>query len=361
MLALGTSRFVPYSILHQRYHRQTDHANKTRPDLRLDIELIITNNITGTSRDPIFRFRERTRWDQPPAENLTSRIFYDAYHDAPSPQLNYNGKRSQDPNHNCTQDVRAATPTTTTPPSATKNAYPCPNCGADHRATECPDPKCYVYQTTLPSAAARQAHYLANHKHESKRERFEPTPTRNHYTPPTSPFLSCSAEDMTNNQSPYDSGHESSYSHASGPGHPPSSRRNSDIDEQVDRYIREQRVATLIFYTPIATTLTLPQSHDTQQRDRHIALSHRLLAALPHSITHDPVLLNIARACIQDIAHSNPANNATYTNLPPSFRDIIFPTAFSYLHITDPLIPSPNPYIDEANDDPPPHWCTRQR
>ena len=42
MLALGTSMFTPYSILHQRY-RQTDHANKTWADLRLDIELIITS------------------------------------------------------------------------------------------------------------------------------------------------------------------------------------------------------------------------------------------------------------------------------------------------------------------------------
>jgi hypothetical protein len=83
MLALGTSRFAPHSIiLHQRY-RQTDHANKTWADLRLDIELIITNNFTGTSRDPFFRTRERTRWDPAPAENRTSRILYDAYHDAP--------------------------------------------------------------------------------------------------------------------------------------------------------------------------------------------------------------------------------------------------------------------------------------
>jgi hypothetical protein len=185
MLALGTSsRFAPYSILHQRY-RQTDHANKTWADLRLDIELIITNNFTGTSRDPFFRTRERTRWDPAPAENRASRILYDAYHDAPSSQqTNYNGKRSQDPNHNGPQDVRAATPTTTTPPSATKNAYPCSNCSADHRATECPDPKCYICNIILPSAAARQEHYLTHHKHESKRARFGPIPTRNHYTPP---------------------------------------------------------------------------------------------------------------------------------------------------------------------------------
>ena len=53
ILPLGTSLFTPYSILHQRY-RQTDHANKTWADLRrLDIELIIANNINGISRDPI--------------------------------------------------------------------------------------------------------------------------------------------------------------------------------------------------------------------------------------------------------------------------------------------------------------------
>ena len=49
-----------------------------------------------------------------------------------------------------------------------------------------------------------------------------------------------------NNPSPYDSGYDSSFSTASGPGQPPSSRGNSDIDDQVDRYIRDQRVATLI-------------------------------------------------------------------------------------------------------------------
>ena len=71
MLAIGTSMFAPYSILHQRY-RLTDHANKTWADIRLDIELIITNNTTGNSRDPIFRNRERNRWDQAPADNRAS-------------------------------------------------------------------------------------------------------------------------------------------------------------------------------------------------------------------------------------------------------------------------------------------------
>jgi hypothetical protein len=96
MLALGTSMFSPYSILHQRY-RQTDHANKTWADLRLNIELIITNNTTGTSRDPVFRNRERSRWDQAPADNRASRTLYDAYQDtSSSSQLNHNSKRPHD-------------------------------------------------------------------------------------------------------------------------------------------------------------------------------------------------------------------------------------------------------------------------
>ena len=53
------------------------------------------------------------------------------------------------------------------------------------------------------------------------------------------------------NPSPYDIGYDSSFSTASGPGKPPSSRGNSDIDDQVDRYIRDQRVV-IIFNDPSA-------------------------------------------------------------------------------------------------------------
>ena len=98
----------------------------------------------------------------------------------------------------------------------------------------------------------------------------------------------------------------------------PSSRGNSDIDDQVDRYINEQRVATLISDTPSATKTTIPQTHDTQQRDRNIALSHRLLAALPHSI-----------------------NNLTH-----SLRDIAPPAASDNPSTSEPLIPNETPYID---------------
>jgi hypothetical protein len=60
------------------------------------------------------------------------------------------------------------------------------------------------------------------------------------------------------NPSPYDSGYDSSFSTASRPGHPPSSRGNSDIDDQVDRYIRDQRVATIVHDTPSPTLTTSP-------------------------------------------------------------------------------------------------------
>ena len=140
MLALGTSTFSPYSILHQRY-RQTDHANKTWADLRLDIELIISNNTTGTSRDPIFRNRKRNRWDQAPADNRASRTMYDAYQDASSSHLNHNNKRptiltnptstmsAQQPQHHRHphQQPRIPTPAPTAKPTTALLNAPTPN------------------------------------------------------------------------------------------------------------------------------------------------------------------------------------------------------------------------------------------
>ena len=180
---------------------------------------------------------------------------------------------------------------------------------------------------TIPTAP--QAHPIRNH-----------TP-RSHHTPPISPFLSRSAEDMTN-PSPHDSGHDSSYFNASGPGHPPSSRGNSDIDDQVDRCIRDQRFGTLISDNPTTNRPNLPQSHTTQQRDRNIALFHRLIANLPSPITLDPELFATARAYISDIAHSDPAHYVTYSTLPTIFRNLVlnnFPTAASALPMTPLPIP----------------------
>ena len=360
MLALGSSIHAPYSILAQRY-RQTDHANKTWTDLRQDIELIITNNNIGTSRDLGFRQRERPtrdwrptthRLDQPPSESRASRTLYTAYHDAPSSNPSpHNNKRTID-HSQYPSDVRAATPTSGTPSPALKMAYPCSNCGADHRSIECDNPKCFICQVTFPSSAARQAHYLSIHKRDSKRARFgqDHTSTRSQYTPPTSPFLSRSVEDM-HNPSPYDSGYDSTYSRASGPGNPPSSHGNSDIDDQADRYIRDQRVATLLLNDedalppPMPTTASsLESSHTTTHRDRNIALYHRLIATLPAYITNDPQLHATARDYISEIVHSIPANSAAQNTTPP------------VEHTTYPSNPStpgdtPPPLVEDSSDD----------
>ena len=253
MLALGSSVFGPYSILAQRY-RQNDHANKTWTDLRMDIESSITNNVIGTSHDPDIHMRQRdrtfrewrqspSRFDQPPTESRSSRTLYDTYH-------NDSRKRPSEHPHqppHFPQDVRAATPTSqaTTP----TQLYPCANCSGDHRATECDSTKCFTCQANFPTAALRQAHYLATHKRDNtaKRARFAPinAPSRSQYTPPSSPFLSRSAAEM-HNPSPYDSGYDSNFSTASGPGHPPSSRGNSDIDDQVESYIRDHQLLILL-------------------------------------------------------------------------------------------------------------------
>ena len=70
------------------------------------------------------------------------------------------------------------------------------------------------------------------------------------------------------NPSPYDSGYDSGFSTASGPGHPPSSRRNSNIDEQVsgtihprstrDQYRQQHPAST---NSPPSTRDTLPYHH----------------------------------------------------------------------------------------------------
>ena len=93
ILALGSSVFGPYCILAQRY-RQNDNANKTWTDLRMDIESNITNNVTGTSRDPDIHMRRRdrtfrecrrspSRFDKPSTESRSSRTLYDTWPQTP--------------------------------------------------------------------------------------------------------------------------------------------------------------------------------------------------------------------------------------------------------------------------------------
>ena len=130
----------------------------------------------------------------------------------------------------------------------------------------------------------------------------------------------------------------------------PSSRGNSDLDDQVDRYIRNQRVATLISDKSTTNRLTLPQSHTTQQRDRNIALFHLLIANLPRPITLDPALFATTRASISDIAHSNPTHHVTYSTLPTIFRNLVLtnnptpsdlPTTNNAQYLDYPFTPPP--------------------
>ena len=291
LLALDTSIYTPYSNLAQRY-RQNDHATKTWADLRMDIDSIITNKSVGTSRDPEIHIRQRDRnpreWRRspshfdpsaPPAESRSSQIPYEPYH-------HDHRKRSSEQSHSgIPQDVRSATPTRQA--STPTQAYPCANCAGDHRATDCDSLKCFTCQATFPTAAMRQAHYMSTHRRDSssKRTRFAPiqNPTRGPHTPPSSPFLSRSVTEMQN-PSPYDSGYDSSFSTASGPGQPPSSRGNSDIEDQVDRYIRDQRVATIVTDPPETThniplhPPRMPWNPDHIDISRFIAQAHRTLA-----------------------------------------------------------------------------------
>jgi hypothetical protein len=79
------------------------------------------------------------------------------------------------------------------------------------------------------------------------------------------------------NPSPYDSGYDSSFSTASGAGQPPSSRGNSNIEDQVDRYIRDQRVATIVIDVSVS-------SHNTHTDiTRTIAQQHRTFMAIDNA------------------------------------------------------------------------------
>ena len=336
MLALGSSTFPPYSNLAQRYH-QIDHANKTWTDLRTDIESNISNNFIGTSRDSAIRHRQHDRpsrdWRHSPSyfdpstasESRSSQIPYDNYRQT-------NRKKKPDPpNTGITHDIRAAIPTGQ--PNTPTQLYPCANCAGDHRATDCDSTKCFTCQANFPTAALRQAHYLSTHRRDSasKRARFAPihTPARGHHTPPSSPFLSRSVTEM-HNPSPYDSGYDSSFSTASGPGQPLSSRGNSDIDDQVDRYIRDQRVVTIV-HDPSAPDDTHTQPPRAPLPPNHIDIT-RLIDQRHRTFTHHT----------DRSPHSIPARdpeNAQESPTAPTLSD------------SDDSTSSPPPLIDDSSDE----------
>ena len=128
---------------------------------------------------------------------------------------------------------------------------------------------------------------MSTHRRDSasKRARFAPinTPVRGYHTPPYSPFLSRSVTEI-HNPSPYDSGYDSSFSTASGPGQPPSSRGNSDFDDQVDRYIRDQRVVTIV-YDPSAPDDFQTQPPRAPLPPNHIDIT-RLIDQRHRTFTH---------------------------------------------------------------------------
>jgi hypothetical protein len=114
--------------------------------------------------------------------------------------------------------------------------------------------------------------------------------------------------------------------------------------------VRDQRVATLISTIPATTQSRLPQSHNTQQRDRNIALFHRLIANLPIPITLDPELFETTRAYLSDIAHSNPALDTTAQPIhtTPTYSDDPHINPFS------PLVQDSSDDDTNSDDEPPP-------
>jgi hypothetical protein len=86
------------------------------------------------------------------------------------------------------------------------------------------------------------------------------------------------------NPSPYDSGYRYSFSTASGPGQPPSSRGNSHIDDQVDKYIRDQRVVTIVL-DPSAADAIQTQSPRAPLPPNHIDIT-RLIDQRHRTFTH---------------------------------------------------------------------------
>jgi hypothetical protein len=79
---------------------------------------------------------------------------------------------------------------------------------------------------------------------------------------------------------------------ASPPGKPPSSRGNSDIDDQVDRYIRDQRVVTIV-NDPSSSDTTQTQSPRAPLPPNHIDITRTIAqqhCTLAHNIDSSPPL-----------------------------------------------------------------------
>ncbi len=157
---------------------------------------------------------------------------------ADSRSLHYQGDHQQD-EANSDKRQRTLTPmrhnirTATMPPPTSQPAdRPCANCGGPHRAPLCDSLTCSTCHATFPTAALRQSHYTAMHQPgRTKKLQFNSNSSAKDYTrpgtPPTRGYLSSSRsarahETQKDDQSPYDSGYDSTYSTSSA----------SDIDDQ---------------------------------------------------------------------------------------------------------------------------------
>ena len=219
--ALKKSRHDSYRLLGQHY-RQRENRMRTWAQLRVDMETLIKEDDVGTSRDRD-ELRNFNRHHGPDRIADSRSLHYHGDHQQDEP---YSDKRQRTltPTRH---DIRAAT---TPPPAPQTVDRPCANCGGPHRAPLCDSLTCSTCQATFPTAALRQSHYTAVHQPDrTKKLRFNSNSSAKDYTrpktPPTRGYLSSSRsarahETQEGDQSPYDSGYDSTYSTASGPGNP---------------------------------------------------------------------------------------------------------------------------------------------
>ena len=242
ILALGQSGFKHYSALAQRY-QQTDHAIRTWPELRQDIESLVQNNNRGPSRKPSSLPRQdRT--------TMTGTVLRDSPQDNRSARTEYNdsayGNKLLQIAH------RKPVPPLPTPVPPRHHVPLRITQVSLHQLRRRPSTQrttCSLCQASFPTAAQRHAHYIAVTT--IRPSAPASTNKKPQHPPPTSPFLNVrsarSGCSSNASQSSYDSGYDST---ASGPGNPP----NSDHEEE--------KTAAATYDARVVTYMTEPDSAD---------------------------------------------------------------------------------------------------
>ena len=285
-MALADSQHECYSSMANRY-RQTDHATKTWPKLRAEIESMIQNNRKGASKDPDIypdRHSRRIIYDdasQPPQKYIRAARDTSTNHYDPFPPYEPNYCPSDTQSHPSYSRAASYPPKQANNP--TPNRANCVNCGGGHAGRDCDSLTCSKCQGTFPSAALRQAHYLVAHARVKiiapdpsiLRKQTKYNTNRNTPPPPTSPFMQRSAAstptDLTYSQpppsdlpdqAPDDSGYDSVFSNASTNDYQDSVYDDSAIAAE---YLNEVRVRRLV--EPTDPTQTTPPHSDHTARD----------------------------------------------------------------------------------------------